>query len=149
MAQVDITGIQHYTQGIGHPKADVESLPPVEWTDSTGTALRTPAGGSVALGGGGGSSAPVSLTATRNTTSGDSGAILENATASVLTLTLVAGTIPAGVTLMNTGTGQTVVTAGAGVTFVDGATSAAAPFQGQMIHIIPTVTANKFLVKVG
>jgi len=44
MAQVDITGIQHYTQGIGHPKADVESLPPVEWTDSTGTALRTPAG---------------------------------------------------------------------------------------------------------
>jgi len=49
MAQVDITGIQHYTQGIGHPKADVESLPPVEWTDSTGAALRTPAGGSVGV----------------------------------------------------------------------------------------------------
>jgi len=60
MAQVDITGIQHYTQGIGHPKADVESLPPVEWTDSTGTALRTPAGGSVAVGGG----SPVSVTGT-------------------------------------------------------------------------------------
>jgi len=120
---------------------------PAIW-NADGT-LRTPAGGSAALGGGGGSSAPVSLTATRNTTSGDSGTILENSTTSTFTLTLVAGTIPAGVTLMNTNTGQIAVVVGAGVTFTDGTTSVAAAFQGQMIHIIPTTVDNKFLAKVG
>lgn len=99
--------------------------------------------------GGSSSPAPIALTSTRDTTSADDGAILENATSSTLTLTLIAGTIPKGLVLMNTGSGQIVVTAGSGVTFVDGATSASAPFQGQLIHIIPTVIANKFLVKVG
>jgi len=55
MAQVDITGTQHYTQGIGHPKADVVSQPPVEWSDATGTALVKPDGGTATLGGSSGS----------------------------------------------------------------------------------------------
>lgn len=100
-------------------------------------------------GGGGASTIPVAFATSRNSAGSDNGLILENATASTLTLTLVAGTIPTGITLMNDGTGQTIVTAGAGVTFVDGSTSVTAPSQGQMIHVIPTATANKFLVKVG
>jgi len=65
MAQVDITGIQHYTQGIGHPKADVVSQPPVEWSDLTGTALVKPDGSTIALGAVGGLPAYLGQVATR------------------------------------------------------------------------------------
>ncbi|WP_180131879.1 hypothetical protein [Rhodoferax sp. BLA1] len=134
--------LDHEGKDLGAPVTAKESLTgAIEIIDpSTGLPIEM---------GGGGSSTSVALTATRATTSADNGAILENSTSSTFTVTLTASTVAKGLTLMNTGTGQIVVAVGSGVTLVDGSTSVSAPFQGQMIHIIPTTTPNKYLAKVG
>ena len=120
----NIVGTQHYVLGIGHPvfNAPTEASPDAIYT-------------------------PELLTGSRSSTVLDSGLVFANASASNFTLTIEANTITQPLQLQQESTGTITLVAGAGVTFI-GATLATSG-QGGLITLLPTSTANTYIVKVS
>lgn len=90
---------------------------------------------------------PNALTSTRSTTTADNGVTLSNATASNYTVTVAVDTIAQATMLQQESTGTITLVAGAGVTFI-GASLATAG-QGGILTILPTSTANTYIVKLS
>ena len=95
----------------------------------------------------GGGSSLVPITANRNIASTDNGNTLTNNTTSPLVIAIVADVITQATMLQQENTGAVSITASAGVTFIG--TTLATTAAGQLITILPTSTANKYIVKVS
>lgn len=89
----------------------------------------------------------ISLAASRNSVTGDSGKTIYNSSVTNRVLTIVANTISDPTVLQQENTGTMTLVAGAGVTFIGAALASDKP--GSLLSILPTSTANTYIVIKG
>lgn len=89
----------------------------------------------------------VTVSATRDTTTDDNNKVLRSTSASEVTITVIANTVPEGFQLRQTGAGQVNIVAGSGVVInVEAGLNASTRGQYALVELVPEPTVNNYIL---